>query len=215
MSYKAIFLDKDGTLVENVPYNVNPDLITLAKGAVESLRTLQDFGFRLFVVTNQAGVAYGKFKEEDLIPVQDRLKELFEPAGVRLDGFYYCPHHPQGKVVAYTMTCFCRKPNAGMLFRAAREHDLNLAASWMIGDILDDVDAGRRADCRTVLINNGSETEWKLTIQRRPHFTVTNMIEAAQTIIREETKVLPKVTFNRPASISASIAAFQHAQNQR
>jgi D,D-heptose 1,7-bisphosphate phosphatase len=215
MNHKAIFLDKDGTLIENVPYNVDPEQIRLTEGASEGLRMLQDFGFRLIVVTNQAGVAYGKYKEDALLPVRQKIQQLLESSGVTLDDFYYCPHHPDGKVEEYAIHCFCRKPNAGLLFKAAREHDINLAASWVIGDILNDMEAGRRVDSRTILLDNGNETEWKLTSQRRPHFTVKTLKEAAEVIIREETKVLPKVTFSRPINISAEIAAFQNAHNRR
>lgn len=184
--FKAIFIDKDGTLIENVPYNVDPVKIKLTEGAVEGLKILQDNGFRLIVVTNQSGVAYGKFKEADLIPVRERIEELLVLGGVRLDGFYYCPHHPNGRVEEYSITCFCRKPGPGMLFRAAREHDINLADSWVIGDILNDMEAGRRVDCRTILIDNGNEIEWKLTSIRRPHYTVKNLLEAAQLIVAQE-----------------------------
>lgn len=190
---KAIFLDKDGTLIENVPYNVDPKKIQLTNGALDGLKTLHNAGFILIIVTNQAGVAYGRFTESDLVPVHERIKKLLDRSGIPLAGFYYCPHHPDGKVEAYRMTCFCRKPSPGLLFQAAREHNINLAASWVIGDILNDMEAGRRADCRTILINNGNETEWKLTSNRRPHYTVKNLYEGAQLILKEESRVLQPV----------------------
>ncbi len=187
---QAVFLDKDGTVLENVPYNVDPSLMTLTEGAGEGLRKLQQAGYMLFVISNQSGVAQGKFSEEALKPVHEQLKKMLAKEGVTLHGFYYCPHHPKGRVSQYSITCFCRKPNPGLLFQAAREHNLNLSASWFIGDILNDVECGRRAECRTVLINNGNETEWQLGPLRQPHFTVSNLLYAANVIL-ENTQVKP------------------------
>ncbi len=179
----AVFLDKDGTLLENVPYNVDTSLMNFAPGAREALRKIQEAGYPLFVISNQSGVARGMFKEEALLPVRQHLQEMLRDQGVRLDGFYYCPHYPQGSVSQYSMTCFCRKPSPGMLFRAAREHALDLSNSWFIGDILDDIECGRRGNCRTILIDHGGETEWKGGPMRQPHYTVSSLVEAAQIIL--------------------------------
>ncbi len=183
MKARAVFFDKDGTLIEDVPYNVNPDRIRLEPGAVEALQRLDAAGYRLFVISNQSGVARGYFAEEALVQVQGRLQELLADAGVRLAGFYYCPHHPDGTVPSYAIACSCRKPAPGMLLRAAGEHDLDLAASWFVGDILNDVEAGRAAGCRTVLLDNGHETEWALTRDRLPHHTVRDLRQAARVIL--------------------------------
>ena len=185
MISKAVFLDKDGTLIEDIPYNVNPDLICLSPGALEALRLLQDKGYQLIVVSNQSGVARGYFKEQDLRPVEDRIRELLFSVGIHLSGFYYCPHHPEGTVSKYAVECFCRKPQPGMIYRAAIEHGINLAASWMVGDILNDIEAGHRAGCQTVLIDNGHETEWKVTPLRQPEFIVKDLMGAAQAITSE------------------------------
>lgn len=179
---RAIFLDKDGTLVENVPYNVNPALIELTWHAGQGLQLLRQLGYALFVVTNQPGVARGLFTEAALGPVEHRLAERLAQYGVTLDGFYYCPHSPDGVIGRYAIPCTCRKPMPGMLLRAAYEHGIALAQSWMIGDILHDVEAGRRAGCRTVLIDNGNETEWKLSSLRTPHLTAPDLYAAAQMI---------------------------------
>lgn len=179
---QAIFLDKDGTLVENLPYNVNPDLIRLTPRAGEALRLLQAQGYALLVVSNQAGVAKGLFSERALMPVKERLSELLAAEGVRLADFYYCPHYPSGAVSRYAMRCDCRKPMPGMLQQAAARHGIDLARSWMIGDILDDVEAGKRAGCRTVLIDNGNETEWVPGPYRTPELTANDLLAAAQAI---------------------------------
>jgi D-glycero-D-manno-heptose 1,7-bisphosphate phosphatase len=180
---KAVFLDKDGTLIEDVPYNCDPERIRLMPGGARALRLLHSRGFHLIVVSNQAGVARGVFPEKALQDVEARLHALFADAGVPLQGFYYCPHHPAGTVPNFTMTCRCRKPEPGLLLRAASKHGIDLVRSWMIGDILDDVEAGRRAGCRTVLIHNGHETEWRMSFKRWPEYWAQDLIEAAGHIL--------------------------------
>jgi len=179
---RTIFLDKDGTLIEDVPHNVNPALLTLTWQAGQGLQLLKQLGYALIVVTNQSGIAHGLFTETALTPVQRRLGELLVQYGVALDGFYYCPHAPDGIINRYAIRCTCRKPMPGMLLRAAREHDIDLADSWMIGDILNDVEAGRRAGCRTVLIDNGNETEWVMSPLRKPHLRASDLYMAATMI---------------------------------
>lgn len=183
---RAIFIDKDGTLVENVPYNVNPSLLELTWRAAQGLLLLRQMGYALIVVTNQPGVAKGLFTETALDIVHHRLGEMLAQYGVTLDGVYYCPHSPDGVINRHAISCTCRKPMPGMLFRAAREHDINLKESWMIGDILNDVEAGRRAGCRTVLIDNGNETEWKMSPLRTPHLKAPNLYMAATMIAEME-----------------------------
>lgn len=163
---KAVFLDKDGTLVENVPYNVDPGRIVLSAGAAEAVGAFADAGYRVIVVSNQPGIALGRFSSTALRTVEKRLREMLP----RLDGFYYCPHAPhQG--------CGCRKPAPGLFERAAREQGISLSESWMVGDILDDVEAGRRAGCRTVLLDNGNETEWQITRERTPDRVAKDLSE--------------------------------------
>ncbi|MBV9386751.1 MAG: HAD family hydrolase [Chroococcidiopsidaceae cyanobacterium CP_BM_ER_R8_30] len=186
MSTKAVFLDKDGTLIEDVPYNVDPDRIQLTRGAVEGLQLLDASGYQLIVITNQSGVALGFFPALALVTVETRLRQLLADAGVPLAGFYYCPHHPAGIVREFAKNCSCRKPEPGLLLRAADKHGINLAQSWFIGDILNDVEAGRRAGCKTVLIDNGNETEWQMSQQRSPHHIVNDLTEAALVITLED-----------------------------
>ncbi|QEH34775.1 D-glycero-beta-D-manno-heptose-1,7-bisphosphate 7-phosphatase [Aquisphaera giovannonii] len=181
-THRAAFLDKDGTLVVDVPYNVDPDQIRLAPGAAEGLVLLRDAGFRLIVISNQSGVARGLFAEAAIAAVRGRLGELLGEIGVALDGFYYCPHHPQGVVPEYAVACECRKPQPGMILAAARDHAIDLGRSWFLGDILDDVEAGRRAGCRTALIANGNETEWERSPLRWPDVVARDLAEAARLI---------------------------------
>jgi histidinol-phosphate phosphatase family protein len=172
MTVAAVFLDKDGTLVENVPYNVDPARIVLTAGAREAVAGFAGAGYRIIVVSNQPGVALGRFAAAALEAVEARLRELLP----RLDGFYWCPHAPGAG-------CGCRKPAAGLLERAAAEHEIELAESWMVGDILDDVEAGRRAGCRTVLLDNGNETEWHLTPGRVPDHIARDLCQVAVLVL--------------------------------
>lgn len=181
---KAIFLDKDGTLIEDVPYNIDPDKIKLYPEAGKALKHLKKAGFRLVVISNQAGVAKGHFKEEELEEVEKVIGKMLAQYNVVLDGFYYCPHHEEGVVESYVKDCSCRKPKAGMILQAATDLKIDLTKSWMVGDILHDVEAGRRAGCKAILVDRGNETEWVMNEMRRPDFTVKNLKEAAAQIIK-------------------------------
>lgn len=203
MPRKAVFLDKDGTLIQDVPYNVDPEWIRFTPKAVEGLRLLHQAGYQLIVITNQSGVARGYFSEIALVIVEQRLRELLAAIDVPLVGFYYCPHHPDGVVSPYAITCDCRKPQPGLLKRAADEQHLSLSRSWFIGDILHDIEAGRAAGCRTILLDNGNETEWQLSPRRLPHHVVSNLWEAAQVITTIDNNVLPSVDVLLPMPLSS------------
>jgi len=177
----AVFIDKDGTLINDVPYNTDTAKIRLMPGVVSGLKLLRESGLRLFVISNQPGIAMGLLDTSQLSRAYTFIVDLIaeEVTGHvndLLHGFYFCPH--------LANACGCRKPAPGLLLRAAREHDLLLEQSWMIGDILDDVEAGHRAGCRSVLINNGNETEWKQGPLREPDAVVTRFDEAAMLIHR-------------------------------
>jgi D-glycero-D-manno-heptose 1,7-bisphosphate phosphatase len=183
---RAVFIDKDGTLIEDVPYNVNPELIRLQDNAGESLRTLKDRGYLLIVISNQSGVARGYFMAEDLKVVVEKIQDELAKENVQLDGLYFCPHHPEGTVKDYAVQCECRKPKPGMIMEAAKSFRIHLPTSWMIGDILHDVEAGNKAGCRTILIDNGNETEWNMTAVRKPSRIVKNLSEATAVILESE-----------------------------
>jgi D,D-heptose 1,7-bisphosphate phosphatase len=183
---RALFLDKDGTLVDDVPYNVDPTRIRVAEGAIDALRTIRAAGFRLILVSNQSGVARGVFPVEALAAVEERLRAILAGNGVVLDGMYWGPHHPDGSILEYRRVCACRKPAPGLILQAADEHHIDLGASWMVGDILDDVEAGRRAGCRTALLDNGNETEWVMTPARGPDVVVRDWNQLARCITAEQ-----------------------------
>ena len=178
---RAVFLDKDGTLVHDVPYNVDPGRIALLPGVGEALRTLQDAGFLLFVVSNQPGVALGRFPASALDAVEARLDELLAPFGVMICAYCWCPHPPAGMRGA--IACTCRKPRPGLLLDAAATHGVALEESWIVGDILDDVEAGQRAGCRAVLVDRGNETRWRAGRMRTPNAIVYQFADAAAMIL--------------------------------
>jgi len=173
---KALFIDKDGTLIRNIPFNVNPELIELEEYADEGLYKLQENGFYIIIISNQPGIALGYFKEEDLKSVEDKIKTILSENKITLKGFYYCPHSNEGD-------CECRKPKPGLILKAAYDFQIDLSKSWMIGDILNDVEAGKSAGCNTILIDNGNETEWLYTKDRTPNYIVPNLKEAAEIIL--------------------------------
>jgi D,D-heptose 1,7-bisphosphate phosphatase len=156
MPNKAIFLDRDETLIEDPGYINNPDQVKLLDGVAESLIELKAIGYKLIVVTNQSAVARGIVTEEVLGEIHDRLKQLLSEKGAFLDRIYYCPYHPDGAVPKYRKESNCRKPSPGMLLRAADEMDIDLGQSWCVGNSSRDVEAGLRAGCKTILIDTPS-----------------------------------------------------------
>jgi D-glycero-D-manno-heptose 1,7-bisphosphate phosphatase len=184
---KAIFIDKDGTLIHDVPYNANPSLIRLQEGAARGLKQLKEKGYLLILISNQSGIAHGYFKKEDLDQVKKKLQhDLKEQADVELDALYFCPHHPQGRIREFARSCECRKPKPGLILQAAENFNVDLSQSWMIGDILHDVEAGNKAGCHTILITNGHETEWQMNAMRHPTDIAHNIPEAASIILQRQ-----------------------------
>jgi len=152
---KAVFLDRDGTLIVERGYITVPEGVELIPGAAAAVARLRKAGWKVFVVTNQGCVAKGLISEDELGLIHFRMISLLAEAGAELDGVYYCPHHPDGDQISYAVECDCRKPRPGLLERAAGEHDLQLVESVMIGDTLRDLEAARAAGARGVLVLTG------------------------------------------------------------
>jgi D-glycero-D-manno-heptose 1,7-bisphosphate phosphatase len=163
----AVFIDRDGTLSEEVGYVNHPKRLRLLAGSGEAVRLLNRAGLPAVVITNQSGVARGYFSEEVLHAVNAELLAQLKAQGAFLDGLYVCPHHPREGKPPYRTRCDCRKPKPGLLLRAARELGLDLAASYMVGDKIADVAVGRRARVTSILVLTGYGLgEWEY---RRPH----------------------------------------------
>jgi D-glycero-D-manno-heptose 1,7-bisphosphate phosphatase len=153
MSNKAIFLDRDDTLIEDPGYINNPNQVKLLNGAAEALIEFRAMGYKIIVASNQSGVARGIVTEKILGEIHNRLKHLLVEKGAYLDKIYYCPYHPDGSVAKYRKESDHRKPNPGMLLDAAKKMNIDLNQSWMIGNSSRDIEAGSRAGCKTILIN--------------------------------------------------------------
>lgn len=153
----AVFLDRDGTLNEEVGYVDSLDKLRIIPVAYEAVRLLNAHQMLAVVVTNQSGVARGFFDEAFVHTVHAYMDALFRFHGARIDAFYFCPHHPEGRE-PYRMQCPCRKPEPGLLKRASEELDIDLTRSWMIGDMAKDVLAGQRAGAKGVIVKTGHPT---------------------------------------------------------
>ena len=151
---KAIFLNKDGTLIKDIPNNINLKYVSLNEGVIDALKLLQGKGFYLILITHQAGIAYGYFKEQAIISAIYRVEELLKFKGVYLDGYVLCPHHPEGKVRKYSIDCDCRTPKPGLLLNAAKKYNLDLTSSWILSNSFNDIEAGNIAGCHTIMIEN-------------------------------------------------------------
>jgi D-glycero-D-manno-heptose 1,7-bisphosphate phosphatase len=186
----AVFLDRDGVLVEDVPLMTDWQNIKVIAGAAQALRRLSATGFKLIVITNQAIVARGLVRESDVCAMNGRIAQILRENGApEIDGFYFCPHHPNANLPAYRVKCSCRKPEPGLLLKAARDHDINLRASFLIGDRHTDIVAGTKAGCHTVLVQTGAheapliETAAPVDTRIAPDHVCRNLREAAQWIV--------------------------------
>lgn len=168
-------------MVENVSHNVDIQRIRIYPDAM-ALAELAAAGYKLIIVSNQPGIAHGYFDETAIDTVRDFMHDAFAKKGIPLAGFYFCPHHPEGRVERYAIRCDCRKPQSGLIERAVKEHYIDTRHSWMVGDILNDIEAGNRAGCRTILVDRGNETEWLPGPFRQPRWVVSDLRGAARHI---------------------------------
>lgn len=185
---RCVFLDRDGTINEEVNYLSQPNQLRLIDGAAEAVKSLNQAGFKVVVVTNQAGVARGYFSEQAVDEIHGALKKILREKGAQIDAVYYCPHHPTAGVGAYKIDCHCRKPKAGMLERAANELRLDLARSFVVGDKISDLEAGYAVRCRNILVRTGygleSEKEFS-GYAWQPEFVADNLLDAARWILQQ------------------------------
>jgi D-glycero-D-manno-heptose 1,7-bisphosphate phosphatase len=195
---KALFLDRDGTLIEEAGYLRAPKDIRIIPGSLEAVRRANESGFLAAVVSNQSGVARGLLSEREMLRIQDLVRQAFEKGGARLDAFYYCPHHWEEGKGEYRIRCSCRKPGPGLLFRAAGELDIDLAASYMVGDKLLDVETGHRAGCRGILVQTGyGAQQWKEISGKKdfleplslPDHVAGDLLGAVQWILEQEVRL--------------------------
>jgi D-glycero-D-manno-heptose 1,7-bisphosphate phosphatase len=182
----AVFLDRDGTLIEEVGYLDRPSRVALFPWTVGAIRALNRAAIPVVLITNQSGVARGFFTEAVVDAVHRHIADLLEAGGARIDAYYYCPHHRDGSVAEYTRACECRKPGRGLVDRAVREHGVDPTASFTIGDRWLDVALARSIGGRGVLVRTGygADEEHRLPEGLVPDAVVDNLAEAVSWVLR-------------------------------
>jgi D-glycero-D-manno-heptose 1,7-bisphosphate phosphatase len=166
---KAVFLDRDGTVVVEKGYITVPDDVELYPGAASAITSLKDAGWAVVIVSNQGAVAKGLISEEELAGINERMLMMLGAEGATVDGVYCCPHHPEGEVPDYSIECDCRKPKPGLLEQAARDHDLELESCFIVGDTPRDLQAGRAVGAKSVLVLTGHGPETSLVPHGADH----------------------------------------------
>ncbi|MGB7924076.1 MAG: HAD family hydrolase [Pyrinomonadaceae bacterium] len=190
MKRRAVFMDRDGTISEEIGYVNHPSRYRVFPYSAEAVRLLNETGWLAILVTNQAGVARGYFTEDLIGATHDVLKQEIERGGAHLDAIYYCAHHPSVGEPPYRIDCDCRKPKPGLIQRAASDFPLDLAASWMIGDRYSDIELARNAGLRSAFVLSGyGRGEWEYqrsTWKHQPDMVADDLLEAVREIVNSE-----------------------------
>jgi D-glycero-D-manno-heptose 1,7-bisphosphate phosphatase len=191
----AAFLDRDGTLNEEVNFVRTPEQLELLPGAADSVHALNKRGIIVCIISNQSGVARGFFSEQDLVPVHQKLEGELGRSGARIDRIYYCPHHPTEGKPPYNVACTCRKPGIGMLRQAAQEFGLDLQRSFVVGDRIVDIQAGHAAGATSILVMTGYGPHALEECRDQgvtPDFVATDIAEAASIIMKKTNGETPE-----------------------
>jgi D-glycero-D-manno-heptose 1,7-bisphosphate phosphatase len=183
--HKAVFLDRDGTMNEDVGHLDRLERLKLFPYTIDAVRLLNRAGFKLFVVTSQNGVAQGVVTEKFVGEAHAHMSQLFEAAGGKIDGYYYCPHSPDAVVERYRIECDCKKPKPGMILAAARDHSLDLSRSFVVGDRWRDVVMGLAVGTRAIIVETGyGRTEAPNRPADIPEIpVVANLMEAVSLVV--------------------------------
>ncbi|MGB9181738.1 MAG: HAD family hydrolase [Pyrinomonadaceae bacterium] len=190
MSRRAVFMDRDGTISEEIGYVNHPARSRVFPYSAQAVRLLNEAGWLAVLVTNQAGVARGYFTEDLIGAVHDVLKMELESAGARLDAIYYCAHHPTVGELPYRFDCDCRKPKPGLIRRAAEEFEIDLRQSWMVGDRYSDIELARNAGVRSAFVLSGyGRGEWEYqreSWKHEPDLVAEDLLEAVRKIVNRK-----------------------------
>ncbi len=183
---RAVFMDRDGTISEEVGYINHPSRFRLFPYSATAIKLLNEAGWLAIVVTNQAGVARGYFSEEMVQIVHQRLKQELEDESARLDAIYYCAHHPSVGEPPYRFDCDCRKPKPGLIRHATKHFDIDLSASWMVGDRYSDIEMARNAGVNSAFLLSGyGRGEWEHqrgSWEHQPDLVAENLFDAVKSI---------------------------------
>lgn len=187
---RAVFLDRDGTINEEVGYVNHLDRFHLLPGAGEAIRLLNQNGMKVVVVTNQSGVARGYFPESFVHLVHQEMKDRLRKEGAHLDGIYYCPHHPDAGEPPYRQKCRCRKPETGLIEEAIKDLEIDPSKSYMVGDRGADIEFGQKIGAKTILVLTGyGKGEWEFfkdEWKSKPDFVAEDLLKAVQWILQQE-----------------------------
>lgn len=201
MEDAAIFLDRDGTINEEVDFLISPQEIKLIPGSAQAIREAKELGYKVFIITNQSGIARGLFTEIQLKKINSHLISVLMNHGADIDAIYYCPHHPDFGDSTYRQNCECRKPKTGMITQAAKEFNIDLKKSFIIGDRTVDVQTGNNSGMTTILVLTGyGEHELELCQQYNAHIdhVAPNLYEAFQYIKQFGKSEQEKTSLNNP-----------------
>lgn len=183
--HRAVFLDRDGTLNEDPGYIGDPNLVKLFPDVIDALKVLgNQLNFKLLVVSNQSGIARGLLTDRNVILVNEKINSLLEPHGIKIDKFFYCPYHPDFNDEE---ECRCRKPSPKMVFDAAEEFQIDLSKSFLVGDSKTDIECGKNAGLKTILVKTGYGEEHFYQLQKEnifPNFVAQNLLEASDYILK-------------------------------
>jgi D-glycero-D-manno-heptose 1,7-bisphosphate phosphatase len=182
---KAVFLDRDGTIIEDVGYLNNPQHIKFIDGSIDAIKKLNESGYKVVVITNQAGIARGLITEDMLQTIDKTLHKWILSGGAHLDSIYYCPHHPEHGVHPYKQDCTCRKPHPGLIKKAEKDLDIDLSQSFMIGDKATDVEAGQRAGTKAIFVRSGPREKEEGKIKEKPDHIAENLADAVNWLLNK------------------------------
>lgn len=183
---RAVFLDRDGTINEEVGYLSRIEQLKLFPATFEAIRMINESGMKAVVITNQSGIARGFFNEDFIDTVHNLINEMLREKDAFIDRFYYCPHHPTEGNGAYKTDCDCRKPEPGMLLKAAEEMDIDLSRSYMVGDMPKDIQAAMRAGVKGILVRTGYGEN--VISAGRPVYIAQDILDAVKWIMKDRNK---------------------------
>jgi D-glycero-D-manno-heptose 1,7-bisphosphate phosphatase len=177
---KAVFLDRDGTIIEDSGYINSPEQIKFIPGSIEAIKKLNEAGYKVVIISNQAGIARGLLSEDMLQTIDKIIHRQVLSGGGHIDASYYCPHHPEHGVHPYKQACDCRKPHPGLIKKAVRDHNIELSGSFMVGDKSSDIGTGKRAEVKTIFVRTGHGQE---ELKEKPDHLADNLTEAVRWIL--------------------------------